>query len=102
MMKIWTLAGVFEGEPFASTHLTRKGAYVALIEDVWEYVAPDDGERYEDEAGNPCFYGTRAQLMEMTSDELRSVRDSWMDHLYYKMAGSQMYYVDVIETELQG
>jgi hypothetical protein len=102
MMKIWTLAGAYEGRPFATTHLTRKGAYVALIEDVWEYVSPDDDERYEDEAGKPCFYGTHTDLMEMTSDELRAIRDSWMDYLHYRHDGTHMYYVDVIETELQG
>ena len=36
-MNIWVMAGTCEGETFASTHLTKKGALLAGIGDVLEF-----------------------------------------------------------------
>ena len=44
-MEIWVLSGSYEGEQFASSHLTEKGATLAAISDVLQLLG------IEDEAG---------------------------------------------------
>ena len=44
MMNIWVLSGSYEGEQFASSHLTEKGACLAAIGDVLEMLGIEDEE----------------------------------------------------------
>ena len=44
MMKVWVLQGAHEGELFSSVHLTEKGAALAAVFDVLEFLGVDDEE----------------------------------------------------------
>jgi broad specificity phosphatase PhoE len=43
-MKVWVLHGIHEGEMFTTTHLTEKGAALAAIADVFEFLGIEDEE----------------------------------------------------------
>ena len=43
-MEIWVLSGSYEGEQFASSHLTEKGALLAAISDVLQLLEVEDEE----------------------------------------------------------
>ena len=43
-MNIWVLSGSYEGEQFASSHLTEKGAVLAAIGDVLQLLGVEDDE----------------------------------------------------------
>jgi hypothetical protein len=44
MMKVWVMQGIHEGEMFATTHLTEKGAALAAINEVLAFLEVDDEE----------------------------------------------------------
>ena len=43
-MNIWVMTGSYEGDQFASTHLTEKGAVLAAIEDLLQLLGVEDEE----------------------------------------------------------
>ena len=43
-MNIWVFMGRYDGELFASTHLTEKGALLAALADIVEYLGIHDKE----------------------------------------------------------
>ena len=43
-MDIWVMTGTYEGEQFASSHLTEKGAVLAAIADVLQLIGVEDKE----------------------------------------------------------
>ena len=43
-MKVWVMQGIHEGELFSSVHLTEKGAALAAIADVLDFLGVDDEE----------------------------------------------------------
>ena len=45
-MDIWVLSGSYEGDPFASTHIQRKGAMIAGILDVYDFLGIEDRDEY--------------------------------------------------------
>tara|TARA_B100001123_G_scaffold74689_1_gene84153 strand:+ start:31581 stop:31919 length:339 start_codon:yes stop_codon:yes gene_type:complete len=47
-MKIYVVATCYESDICASTHLTRKGAYLRAVESLWEFMGADACEDMED------------------------------------------------------
>ena len=47
-MNIWVFMGRFECDLFASTHLTEKGAVLAALEDIVEYLGIGEGNGRQD------------------------------------------------------
>ena len=47
-MKIYVVATCYESDICASTHLTRKGAYLRAVQDLWEYMGADGCDDMED------------------------------------------------------
>ena len=43
-MNIWVMTGVFEGEQFATTHFTEKGAMLSGIADMMDFLGIEDQE----------------------------------------------------------
>jgi hypothetical protein len=98
MIKVYCVVGSYEGEGFSSVHLTRKGALADAIEDIWDFLAADGSETFEDEGGNPCFHGSRAELFVMSSDELSGVLRAWQEPLWARATGQ--YSIDVHEQRI--
>ena len=107
-MNIWVLSGSYEGEQFASSHLTEKGACLAAIADVFQLLGIEDEEPAKD------VYGTHGGIEEdtdveppewdfeklnaMRCDELWGVFGEWSEKTWDNCMG---YNIEVIKTTLQ-
>jgi hypothetical protein len=101
-MNIHSVIASYEEVLTTSVHLTRKGALICVIEDMWDFVSEVNAGEYpvKDNAGKECFLGSRADLDKMTSDELYTIFVSWLDPIWECSNG--MYLIDVVKTQLQG
>ena len=110
-MKVWVMQGVHEGELYSSVHMTEKGAALAAIVDVLEFVGVDcavtalsvmnleykytetDGEQTE-----PLEWDYD-KLKAMSRQELWRIFREWSQYTWDNHCG---YNVDVRHMELQG
>ena len=106
-MRVWILQGVYEGELFGSAHLTEKGAALAAIADVLEFLGIDD------EAGalgvmDDGYYTSNGEkktpipweyneLRAMSSQELWKVFRAWSEYTWDNHGG---YQIDVQGMEI--
>ena len=105
-MNIWLAVQAYEGELFATTHLTQKGAWLTAIYDVLEFLTDGPGgsalddfkERHglTDEELPP---NTVDELEALTSKELSKVFHTWNEYVWDNACG---YMVEVIQTKLTG
>ena len=105
-MNIWLAVQAYEGELFATTHLTQKGAWLTAIYDVLEFLTDGPGgsdlddfrERHglTDEELPP---NTVDELEALTSKELSKVFHTWSEYVWDNQCG---YMIEVIETKLTG
>ena len=107
-MNIWVLSGSYEGEQFASSHLTEKGACLAAIADVFQLLGVEDeetakevfhtcGQFQSDKTAAPPEWDFE-KLSAMHRDELWGVFGEWNE----KTWDSHMSYsIEVIKTTLQ-
>ena len=96
-MNIWVLTGTHEGDQFASSHLTEKGAVLAAIQDMIEFLGVDeenlklnpDGERslpiYDDE------------MRKLPSTEVWNIFHAYAEHTWEGMD----YSVEILKTQVQ-
>lgn len=89
MMKVWVMQGQHEGEVFSSVHLTEKGAQLAAIADVLEFLGVEDKETALDVMNSRYTYtetdGEQTvpyewdpiKLREMTRKDLWRVLANW-------------------------
>ena len=109
MMKVWVMQGVHEGDLFSSVHLTEKGAALAAVADVLEFLGVDDEETalaamnrrsYSDqpEHSEPIEWN-HAKMREMTRDELWGIFGEWSELTWDNHSG---YQIDVQGTEIAG
>ena len=109
-MNVWVLSGSYEGEQFASSHLTEKGACLAAIADVLELLGVEDEETAKDVYSERTHGGIQEdtdveppewdfeKLKAMRRDELWGVFGEWNE----KTWDSHMSYsIEVIKTTLQ-
>ena len=110
-MKVWVMQGIHEGDLFSSVHLTEKGAALAAITDVLDFLGVDDEETALRVMGNLDSYGHSAEnreqtepfewdhnkLKEMTRSELWSVFCSWSELTWSNDYGYQL---DVMVREI--
>ena len=107
-MIIWVLSGSYEGEQFASTHLTEKGATLAAISDVLQLLGIED----EEDARRVCNRDTRGieedkdvdppqwdleKMREMPRDKLWGIFGEWAERTWDNQMG---YNIEVIKTKL--
>jgi len=107
-MNIWVLSGSYEGEQFASTHLTEKGAILAAIGDVFQLLGIEDEETAKDVYSNHGqFQADTAseppewdfeKLSGMCRDELWGVFGEWNEKTWDNCMG---YNIEVLKTTLQ-
>ena len=108
-MIIWVLSGSYEGEQFASTHLTEKGATLAAISDVLQLLGIED----EEDARRVCNRDTRGieedkdvdppqwdleKMREMPRDKLWSIFHEWAEYSWDNQMG---YNIEVLKTKLE-
>ena len=110
-MKVWVMQGIHEGDLFSSVHLTEKGAALAAITDVLDFLGVDDEETALRVMDNLSNYGLTekngeqtepfewrdSKLKEMTRSELWSVFCSWSELTWSNDYGYQL---DVMVREV--
>lgn len=95
-MDIWVLSGSYEGDPFVSTHIQRKGALVAAILDVYDFMGVNDREEWKEA---DCSYYYPDELRAMDVDQLGAIFAALVD-LDAVYDNDQGYRVTVIKTKL--
>ena len=103
MMKVYSTVGTYDGEAFTSVHMTRKGALICAIEDIYEYLmgaGHGSFSTFVDDNGEPCFVGSTEELKAKSSDDLYSIFGSWCDVLWDQSHAE--YRIAVVQTQLQG
>ena len=106
-MEIWVLSGSYEGEQFASSHLTEKGAILAAISDVLQLLGVEDKEDairvmesrmvglMEDE--EPIDWDLE-KMRGMPRDKLRGIFGEWNERTWDNSMG---YSIEVLKTKLE-
>ena len=106
-MDIWVMTGTYEGEQFASSHLTEKGACLAAISDVLQLLGVED-----EEGANRVMEDRLAGLMkdekpiewdlekmrDMPRDKLWGIFGEWNEKTWDNQMG---YNIEVIKTKLE-
>ena len=107
-MDIWVMTGTYEGEQFASSRLTEKGAILAAIGDVLQLLGIEDKEDAQrvmsnDVSGKGLMEGDEPiewdleKLRDMPRNELWGIFNEWSE---YTWDNSQGYSIEVIKTKL--
>ena len=109
-MNVWVMHGTHEGDMFASTHMTEKGAALAAIEDVFEFLDIQDEETAL-EALNRRYHGETEEYTEtpfewdfekmkgMKREELWTIFGQWSELTW---DNSQGYQIEVNKTRIAG
>ena len=106
-MEIWVMTGTYEGEQFASSHLTEKGACLAAIADVLQLLGVED-----EEGANRVMESRMVGLMkdekpiewdlqkmrDMPRDKLWGIFGEWAEYTWDNQMG---YSIEVIKTKLE-
>jgi hypothetical protein len=100
MMNVWVLQGCHEGELFSSVHLTEKGAQLAAIADVFEFLGIEDEEDVQRVMSRRCDWDGSdidkpypwrwSELNSMTRKDLWEVFDQWNELTWDNDYGYQM------------
>ena len=104
MMDIYVMAGSYQSEPFASTHIQRKGALIAAILDICEYLGIEDDDSVEclhdfcEEERDVLVYDSD-KLKEMDTEQLTKVFGAWSnrDQIWQNDCG---YHITIMKTRL--
>ena len=107
-MEIWVLSGTYEGEQFASSHLTEKGAVLAAIADVLQLLGIENRENAievmkREASGLVLMEGDEPiewdldKLRDMPRNELWGIFHEWSEYTWDNSMG---YSIEVIKTKL--
>ena len=108
-MNIWVLSGSYEGEQFASSHLTEKGAVLAAIADVLQLIGVEDKEDAQrvmsnDISGRGLMDGDEPiewdlqKLRSKPRNELWGIFHEWAEYTWDNQMG---YGIEIIKTTLE-
>jgi hypothetical protein len=106
-MNIWVLSGTYEGEQFASSHLTEKGATLSAISDVLQLLGIEDEETAKEVCGTNDTEADvnvdhpewdLANMQKLTRDKLWDIFNEWSEYVW---DNHMNYNVEVIKTTLQ-
>ena len=110
-MRVWVMSGIHEGDMWASTHLTEKGAVLAAIADVLEYLNVSDAEGALDARNHHGRYSTEADddhtepipwdpcaLRKLKSPALWKIFAQWSELTWDNCVG---YSVEVMKTMIE-
>ena len=106
-MKVWVMQGIHEGEMFASTHMTEKGAALAAIADVLDYLGVEDEETAQSvvngrtpldaELPDEVTEWDFEKMKDMPRTELWKIFGDWSELTWDNSYG---YQIDVQTTEI--
>ena len=106
-MEIWVLTGTYDGEQFASSHLTEKGALIAAISDVLQLLGVEDKETARDVTGAYLVNGLMKdedpvewdleKMKGLPRSKLWAIFGEWGEMTWDSDLG---YRVEVIKTEV--
>ena len=100
-MNIWVFMGRYDGELFATTHLTEKGAVLAALADIVEYLGIAEGQdarqdpRSEEECSLPWDCD---KLKALPTTELWEVYAGYCEHLWDDYSYEQ----EIHQTQVTG
>ena len=108
-MDIWVMTGTYEGEQFASSHLTEKGAVLAAIADVLQLLGVEDKEDAQrvmsnDISGKGLMEGDEPiewdlqKLRSKQRNELLGIFHDWAEYTWDNQMG---YGIEIIKTTLE-
>jgi hypothetical protein len=104
-MIIWLCVNAYEGELYASTHLTQKGAWLAALGDLLSFLNLDDSvdlddfrERHGIDPGEELPDHT-TRLEALSSEELSKVFHKWNEYTWDNQCG---YSIEVMQRQLEG
>jgi len=110
-MKVWVMQGIHEGDMFASTHMTEKGAALAAIADVLEFLGVEDKEtaisvmnnrwncdEIDGEQEEPWEWHLK-KMRDMKKEQLWEIFKQWSELTWDNTCG---YQVEVNKTEITG
>ena len=108
-MNIWVLSGSYEGEQFASSHLTEKGAVLAAIADVLQLLGIEDEDDARQVVGRKnlnqglmddeiAFEWDTEKMKSMTREQLWPIFHGWGEFTWDNNNG---YNVEVIKTQVR-
>ena len=108
-MEIWVLSGSYEGQQFASSHLTEKGACLAAISDVLQLLEVEDGEDahrvyntrtsgIEEDPGIEAPEWDLEKMRGMPRNELWGIFGEWAERTWDNQMG---YNLEIIKTKLE-
>ena len=100
-MNIWVMTGSYEGDQFASSHLTEKGAVLAAIADLLQLLGVEDEEtakavQSDHDLDEVLFEWDYKKLRDKPRDELSPIFHEWSELTW----DNGMYSVEVIKTQL--
>lgn len=108
-MKVWVMQGIHEGDLFSSVHLTEKGAALAAIADVLEFLGVEDEETALQVMGNHLHYTEagqmqtepfewdQAKMKAMKREELWPIYQRWSELTWSNDYGYQL---DIMRKEI--
>ena len=108
-MKVWVMQGIHEGELFSSVHMTEKGAALAAIADVLEFLGVEDEETALQVMNNRNLYretdGEQTdpyewdynKMKDMKRSELWVIFREWSELTWENSCGYQL---DMMHTEI--
>ena len=114
-MNIWVMAVCYQGELSATTHLTRKGAYLAAVLELWECLGGDAWENMEDfwltRMGGDALPDEEVPEWETNYNVLRTLSADTLSNQFAEM--SEVYYdtspswgdrvdIEVCHTKVRG
>jgi len=92
-MNIWVVASCYDGELATQTHLTRKGAYIAAVEALWDFLGLDASLDINDFWHNVIGLDPKCDEIppwEIDSDVLRTLSADEVSNQYIEM--SELYW----------
>ena len=108
-MDIWVMTGTYEGEQFASSHLTEKGAVLAAIADVLQLIGVEDKEdarrvMSNDISGKGLMDGDEPiewDLEKLRSQPRHEMCGSFLEWAEYTWDNQMGYGIEIIKTTLE-
>jgi len=100
-MNLWVMSGTYNGEHFASTHLTEKGAMKAMILDMLNFLGiecAEDQRSDPDTAKNPDLEWNPEVIGEMELPELKPLMQKYGE---YTWDNDQGYSLEIVRCSLE-
>ena len=111
MMNIWVVASSYNSDLYASTHLTRKGAYLAAVGDMWDCMnisQYDTMDEFWEEAGleegeeKPEWFPADSEsLRALSADEISDQFDAMSEMYWDTHDWGDRVELEIINTKVQ-